>query len=201
MLTLYHSKGARSKRSLWLLNELGLDFELVVLPMNPKELRKPEYLAISPLARVPALVDGDLKLFESGAICQYLCETYDPAGRLWPRPGDPEHVEWLQWVHFAETVAAHASNLVQQNLIIAEPDRSPVVIKLETRRLEKAYGVLDDHLRDRDYLLERGFTAADTSVGVSVHLGRNFVPTDDFANLTAYYERCASRPAFQKALS
>ena len=201
MITLYHSKGARSTRSLWLLTELGLDFELVVLPLNPKELRKPEYLAISPLARVPALVDGSLKLFESGAICQYLCEKYDPDGRLWPLAGQPERVAWLQWVHFAETVAAHASNLVQQHLIIAEPDRSPVVIKLETRRLQKTYGVLDDHLRDREYLLERGFTAADTSVGVSVHLGRNFVPTAEFENLTAYYERCAARPAFQKALS
>ncbi len=200
MITLYHCKGARSTRSLWLLNELGLDFELVEMPLNPRELRKPEYLAISPLGRVPALIDGDTRVFESGAICQYLCEMYDSEGKLGRGPGDAEHVEWLEWLHFAETVAAHASNLVQQNFFIAEPDRSAVAIKLETRRLQKAYEVLDDQVEGREYLLRSGFSAVDTSVGISVHLGRNFVPTDDYSNLTAYYERCAARPAFQKSL-
>ena len=200
MITLYHCKGARSTRSLWLLNELGLDFELVELPFDPRKLRTPEYLAISPLARVPALVDDGVTIFESGAICEYLCETYDKDAKLWRRPGDPERAEWLQWLHFAETVAAHASNLVQQNVIIAEPDRSPIVNKLESRRLEKTYGVLDDHLAEREYLLRSGFSAVDTSVGFSVVLGRNFVPTGEFSNLTAYYERCVARPAFQKSL-
>ncbi len=200
MITLYHCKGARSTRSLWLLNELGLDFELVEMPFDPRKLRTPEYLAISPLARVPALVDDGVTIFESGAICEYLCETYDKDAKLWRRPGDPERAEWLQWLHFAETVAAHASNLVQQNVIIAEPDRSPVVNKLESRRLEKTYGVLDDHLAEREYLLRSGFSAVDTSVGFSVVLGRNFVPTGEFSNLTAYYERCVVRPAFQKSL-
>lgn len=183
-------------RSHWLLNELELAYELVVMPFDPRKLRTPEYLAISPLGRVPALVDGNVTLFESGAICQYLCETYDPDARLWRKPGDPERGEWLQWLHYAETVAVHGASLVQQSVIIAEPDRSPVVIKLETRRLEKSLGVLDDHLRDREYLLRSGFSAVDTGVGYSVHLARGFVPLEPFPAVAAYHARCAARPAF-----
>ncbi len=196
MIKLYHCDGARSFRSLWLLNELELPYELVTMPFDPRKLRVPEYLAISPLGRVPALVDGDVTLFESGAICQYLCETYDREARLWRRPGDPERNEWLQWLHYAETAAVHGASLVQQNVIIAEADRSPVVLKLESRRLEKAFGVLEDHLQDREYLLRSGFSAVDTSVDYSVHLGQNFVSLAPFPALAAYYERCSKRPAF-----
>ena len=81
MRKLYHCAGARSMRSHWLLLELGLEFELVTLGFSMAALRAPEYLAISPLGRVPCLIDGDVTLIESGAICQYLCERYDD-GRL-----------------------------------------------------------------------------------------------------------------------
>ncbi len=94
MLTLYHCNGARSMRSLWLLNEMGIAFELKELPFSMEGLRTPEYLAFSPLGRVPCLVDGDVSVFESGAILLYLAEKFgaflpkDPRGRTealaWP---------------------------------------------------------------------------------------------------------------------
>lgn len=126
MRKLYHCDGARSMRSLWLLHELGLEFELVTLPFSMAGLRTPDYLAVSPLGRVPCLVDGDLTLFESGAIAQYLCETYDD-GRLHRAPGHPERPAWLQWLHYAETVAAHGASLVQQQVFVPPEQRSPVV--------------------------------------------------------------------------
>lgn len=199
MITLYHCDNARSMRSLWLLNELGLDFELVVMPFHVKHLRTPEYLSVHPLGRVPCLVDGDLTLFESGAITQYLCERYDD-GTLGRAPGHPERADWLQWLHYAETVAVHGASMIQQTVIIAEPDQSPVVQKLETRRLEKALEVLDTHLADRDYLLASGFTAPDINVGYSIHLGRNFTDLSAFPNVNAYYDRLTARPAFQASL-
>ena len=85
-----------------------------------------------------------------------------------------EHNEWLQWLHYAETVAVHGASLVQQNIIIAEELRSPVVIKLESRRLEKSLEVLDNHLEERDYLLKSGFSAVDTSVGYSIHMAVSY---------------------------
>ena len=197
--TLYHCPEARSQRSLWLLEELGLEFELVELPFSQKVLRGPEYLAIHPLGRVPCLVDGDLTLFESGAITQYLCETYDD-GTLHRGPGHPERWQWLQWVHYAETMAVHGASMVQQTVIIAPESRSPVVQKLESRRLEKAMGVIDDRLADRDWLLASGFSAADVSVGYSIHLGQQFISIDGLPRVVDYYQRIKARPAFQRSL-
>jgi glutathione S-transferase len=197
-MKLYHCNGARSMRSLWLLNEMGMPFELVELPFSMEGLRTPEYLSISPLGRVPCLVDGDTAVFESGAITQYLCETHDAKG-LGRAPGHPERAEWLIWLHYAETMAVHGASLVQQKVFIAKPDRSPVVQKLESRRLEKSLEVIDRRLADRDYLLKSGFSAVDTNVGYSVHLAKGFVPLDPFPNVVAYYARLSARPAFQKA--
>lgn len=199
MLRLYHCANARSMRSLWLLRELEVDFDLVELPFDVEHLRAPDYLAIHPLGRVPALVDDGVVLFESGAICEYLCERYDD-GRFGRAPGHPERTEWLQWLHYAETIAVHAATMVQQTVVIAEPDRSPVVQKLETRRLEKSLDVLDAHLTDREHVLRSGFSAPDTNVGYSVHLARRFTDLGAFAHVEAYYRRLAARAAFQASL-
>lgn len=198
MITLYHVAGSRSMRSLWLLNELGLEFELQTLEFSMEALRSPAYLAVSPLGRVPALEDGALTLFESGAICQYLCETYD-GGTLHRPPGHAERPEWLQWLHYAETVAVHGASLTQQQVFVAPEKRSEVVIKLETARLKKALGVIDQHLAGRDYLLASGFSAVDTAVGYSAHLARGFTELDAFPALAGWYARLAARPAFAKS--
>ncbi len=186
-------------RSLWLLHELGIDFEVKVYAFG-KELRDPSYLAVHPLGRVPCLEDGKLFLFETGAITEYLCEKF-PNSNLGRMPKSAERAEWLQWLHYAETVGVHGAALTQQHIVIYEDkDRSPLLMKLERRRLEKALEVLDDHLADREYLLKSGFSAVDTNMGYSVHIARFFTPLPNFPNLAAYYERLASRPAFQKSL-
>jgi glutathione S-transferase len=190
-------------RTLWLLNELGLDFELVTMPLDLKILRAPEYLAVHPLGRVPCLVDDGRVVFESGAIAQYLCETYDRDHRLGRPPGHPERAEYLQWIHFAETIAVHGASLVQQRVFIAENERSPAVQKLEAKRLEKAIGVVDRHLATtgRQQMLASGFSAADTSLAYSVTMGRSFIGLDALPHARAYLERMESRPAFQAALA
>ena len=204
MITLYHSPRSRSVRSVWLANELGLDFELVTMPLDLKILRAPEYLSIHPLGRVPCLVDGERTVFESGAIAQYLCETYDADARLGLNrpPGHPERYEWIQWIHFAETMAVHGASLVQQRVFIAEAERSPAVQKLESKRLEKGVGVIDRLLADgRENLLASGFSAADTNVGYSVLMGKSFLGLDAFPNAGAYLARLEARPAFQAAIA
>lgn len=199
MITLYHVPGSRSTRSLWLLNELGIEYEIVEMAFDMKVLRAPKYLAIHPLGRVPCLVDEELTLFESGAIAQYLCEKYDD-GTLGRGPGHRERYEWLQWIHYAETIAVHGASLVQQSVFIREDQRSPVVQKLESRRLEKAVEVLDRHLKDKDHLLESGFSAADVNVCYSVHLGKQFLNFDSLPAITEYYGRLQARPAFQASI-
>ena len=143
-------------RSLWLLNELQAPFELIDMPFDLSVMRSREYLSVHPLGRVPCLVDGAFRLFESGAIAEYLCERF-PAARMGRLGQDPERYEWLQWIHYAETIAVHGASLVQQRFFIAAADRSAVIAKLESRRLEKAVQVLESPLltRDDDTMLEQ----------------------------------------------
>lgn len=186
-------------RSLWLLHEIGLEFELVVHPFGP-ELYEAAYQKIHPLSRVPSFIDGDIKLFESGAICEYLCEQYDP-GLLWRWPGHEERAEWLQWLHYAETIAVHVAALTQQHIVIWEDkDRSPLIMKLEARRLAKAIAVVDAALEGRRYLLSGGFSAVDTGVGYSLYAAQHFVDLARFPNVEAYMKHNSGRAAFRKAL-
>jgi glutathione S-transferase len=186
-------------RSLWLLNELRIPFELIDMPFDLSVMRSADYLSVHPLGRVPCLVDGDFSLFESGAIAEYLCERYPESG-LGRLAGNAERYEWLQWIHYCETIAVHAASLVQQRFFIAPADRSAVVAKLEGRRLEKAVQVLEPRLIDREYLLRSGFSAADIGVGYSLHLADRLIELAKFPNVTRYLERLRARSAFHASL-
>ena len=186
-------------RSLWLLNELQIPFELIDMPFDLSIMRSADYLAVHPLGRVPCIVDGDFRLFESGAIAEYLCERY-PAAGLGRLTEHAERYEWLQWIHYSETVAVHAATLVQQRFFIASADRSAVVIKLEGRRLEKTVEVLETSLGDRHYLLRSGFSAADIGVGYSLHLADRLIALAKFPRVLQYLERLRARPAFQASI-
>ena len=186
-------------RSLWLLHEMQIEFELNEIEFSMAALRTPEYLGISPLGRVPCLTDNDRTIFESGAICQYLCENYDN-GNLYRAPGHSERIQWLQWIHFAETIAVHGASLVQQKVFIAPEKRSEVVQKIESRRLFIALEILEPILAEHDYLLQSGFSAADTGVGYSIHLAQQFIDITPLENVQRYYDRLSNRKAFKLAL-
>ena len=200
MIRLHHCPQARSFRTLWLMKEMGLEFEVVYRSFFSGELRGNDYLALSPAGRVPALeIDGQV-LFESGAITEYLCETRDSP--LWRPPGDDERADWLEWLHFAETIGQHLAALTQQHIVLYEDHmRSPTVMKLEARRLEKTLEVVDRVVSQHDYLLGRGFSAVDTNVGYGVMVARRFVPLDLLPGAMGYLERLEARPAFRAALA
>jgi len=200
MITLYHVPRSRSMRSLWLLNELMVPFRVVEMPFTMKALRSPDYLAISPAGRVPSIDDEGFIVFESGAIAQYLCHRYDPE-RLGRRPEHPEWVEWLEWIHFSETMAVHASYLVQQANFVTPENRSEAVVNLERRRLRKTLEAVDRRLADREYLLTSGFSAADVAVAYSIFMGDLYADeTGGLEHLLPYYERIKQRPAFRASL-
>lgn len=196
-LTLYHVTGSRSVRSLWLLRELGIDYDLHEIEFSLKALRSPEYLKIHPLGRVPCLKHDDMVIFESGAIAQYLCELTDSP--LMPKVGAVERGEWLQWLHYAETMAVHAASLVQQRVFIPKENRSEAVQEVEKRRLGQTLSMLNKHLAGRDYMLKSGFSAVDTSVGYSVQLAKNFIPIDGWEHVCAYRDRVVGRPEAQES--
>ena len=199
MIRLHHAPQTRSMRSLWLLHELGVPFELAERPFD-RSLRDPAYLSVSPAGRVPALeIDGET-LIETGAITELLCERFSPEALGRPA-GHAERAQWLVWVHFAETVSQHAAALTQQHVVLYEDSmRSPVVMKIEAKRLEKCYEALERRLEGREHLLNGGFTAADVSVGQAVYMARHFARLDPFAALSDWYARITARPAFEAAL-
>lgn len=201
MITLHHCPQTRSMRSLWLLHELGVPFEVRTYPFD-KTLRSPAFLEKSPAGRVPALeIDGGC-MFETGAIAEYLCERFPEAG-LGRAPGDPERMAWLSWMHFAETLSVHVAALTQQHVVLYEDAmRSPIIMKLETARLGKCYAALEAQLSSdgRDYLLASGFSAADVSVGQAVYMGRFFLRLDAFPALSDWWDRLSARPAFEASL-
>lgn len=202
MIRLHHCPETRSMRTLWLVHELGLDAEVVVYPFD-KTLRSPEFLALSPAGRVPALeIDGAV-MFETGAITEYLCERFSPDD-LGRTPGHPERMDWLIWVHFAETLSTHVAALTQQHVMLYEDAmRSPVLTRLEAKRLQKCYAALEAHLikgATGQSLLGSGFSAVDVSVGQAVYMGRHFAALDPFPALEHWYRHITGRPAFRAAL-
>ncbi|MGO4915594.1 glutathione S-transferase family protein [Pseudogemmobacter sp. W21_MBD1_M6] len=203
MIVLHHCPQTRSMRSLWLLHELGVKFGVSIHPFD-KTLRDPQYLSLSPAGRVPALeIEGE-RMFETAAITEYLCEIFPERGLGRPA-GDMDRMAWLVWVHFAETVSQHTAALTQQHVMIYPPEaRSPIVTRLEARRLEKCYAAIEARLNTpverRDYLLTSGFSAADISVGQAIYMARHFVKIESFPKLHAWYDRITDRPSFVASL-
>ena len=199
MIKLHHVPWSRSFRVLWLLEELGLRSTIECYSITDGSLRHPDFLAISPAGRVPALeIDGQV-LFESGAIVEYLCETRPEAG-LGRAPGHPERPRYLEFLHFAETQAALIANLNLAQVFLRDPAaRSPLLIKLDTKRLEKTLAPLERRLGAQDWLLASGFSGADVMLGFNLFAVPFFVHLDDFPNLRAYIDRVKARPGWQAA--
>lgn len=198
-IVLHHVPETRSMRSLWLLHELDVPFEVQQYPFD-KSLRADAYLKLSPAGRVPSLeIDGDV-VFETGAIAQVLCERFSPDD-LGRAPDHPERASWLAWVHFAETISQHAAALTQQHIALREDwMRAPMVMKLEAARIGKCFDALDGQLAGQEYVLASGFSAADVSVGQAVYLARLFHKLDGHPRLAAWMDRLTARPAFKASL-
>jgi glutathione S-transferase len=184
-------------RSLWLLHELGVQFDVVTYPFD-KTLRQEPYRSLNPTGRVPTLEFDDVVLTESGAIAEYLCERFPQAG-LGRDPSHAERAQWLNWIHFAETISQHTAALTQQHIALYDDAmRSPIIMQLEAKRLRKTLATVDQSLTGA-YLLSE-FSAADIGVGQAVYMAKHFVHLDDLPALARWYARLEARPAFQKSL-
>lgn len=197
MIRLHHVSGSRSMRVLWLIEELGLDCELQSWSLTDGGLRRPEFVAISPAGRVPALEIDGRAIFESGAIIQYLTERQ---GQLAPKPGDAERADFLEWIGFAETQANIIQALNIHHIFLRPASaRSIPLMKLDTKRLAVTAGALERHLADHDTLLASGFSAADCMLGFNFRALFRFLPEADYPGLAAYRDRMMARPAYRRA--
>src|SRR5437899_10621277 len=149
MITLYHSAQSRSIRPRWLLEEIGTPYETVHLSLQAGDQRKPEYLKINPNGAVPALVDGDVRLFESAAICQYLADRV-PDKRLAPPVGTPARGYYYQWIHFAmSSIEPPLLTIFLHTVMKPEAERIPQLVGPAREQLRAALGVLEHALTGR----------------------------------------------------
>ncbi len=198
MIKLFGVPASRTARSLWMLAELGLDYENIPVHYTG-EAQTPEFLAINPNGRVPVLDDDGTVLFESLAINLYLAEKYGK-GTLWPESVE-DHGRCYQWSLWAMTeVDGTGTDVILNRTTLVEAERDEAKAKAGEALLQRPLNALDDTLAGRDYLLGSEFTVADLNVCSVVYvlgtLGR--MDLSRFQNLEDWIDRCLSRSAHVK---
>lgn len=201
MIKIYHSRRARSARVVWLLEELGVPYELEQVDFKPATLKSPEYLKLHPLGQIPVMQEDGVTIFESGAIVEYLLEKYGQ-GRLAPSPGTPQRAEYLQWFHYGEaSLARYMSDIVRLRFREQVQEGDPTLAKARERFAE-TLAVVDRALAGREFICGPDFSAADIMIAYGIVMARivRELPAE-FANLGAYLERLKPRPAYERAWS
>jgi glutathione S-transferase len=200
MIKIYHSRRARSARVIWLLEELAVPYEIAQVEFTPAVLKGPEHLKLHPLGHVPVIQDGALTMFESGAILEYLLESYGE-GRLAPALKSPERALYLQWFHYGEaSLARYMSDIVRYRF--RETDTPDFVLNRARERFHNAVAAVDRALQNQEYIAGPSFSAADIMIAYGLVMARIIreVPAE-FTNVAAYMERLKQRPAYDKAWS
>jgi glutathione S-transferase len=200
MIKLYYAPKTRSIRIAWLCEELGLSYERIDMVLSEADLRTPRMLARNPFGKVPAIEDGDVTLFESGAIVEYLLDTYGE-GRLRPKLGTPEYYRYLEWVHGSETLACFSSVVLFTATRAPEGCRSETLTKAAGDRARFGLQSVERDLGPGPYICGKNFTAADIMLTWAIHFCDMFglVSKDATPKLAEYFDRMTARETYQKA--
>lgn len=198
-MKLYHSAHSRSARPRWLLEEIGQPYELVRVDLSKQEHKTPAYLKIHPHGAVPALVDGDLTLIESAAICAYLADKF-PAARLAPAVGTAERGRYYQWMFYAmATLEPPVLQVFLHTVQLPEAERSAAVAEQGRTGFAKVADVIARGLDGKPFLLGEQFSAADVMIGSTLAWAQFMGLLNDRPALLEYAKRLSSRPAFLRA--
>jgi glutathione S-transferase len=198
-MKLYHAAQTRSVRPRWLLEEIGAPYTLVRLDMSKGEHKSPEYMKIHPHGAVPALVDGDLTLFESAAICAYLADKF-PEKHLAPAVGTPARGLYYQWMFYTmATLEPPVIEVVLHTVMLPEAERSAAAAEAGRTKFAQVAKVLEQALASRTFILGDQFSAADVMIGSTLGWAQMMGILSGHPVLEAYVGRLATRPAFQRA--
>jgi glutathione S-transferase len=196
---LFGTARSRALRAVWGMEEVGLDYEHVPVGFGA-DSKTPEYLAVNPNGRIPALIDGELQLFESMAINLYLAKRY--GGALYPSTAADEARAWQWSVWAISEIEPLQMNIVVQKLFTPEEKRNPKIVDSATRGLQRPLRVLDAALAGRPWLLGEQFSVADLNVASVMHLMKNIdFGYAEHANVQRWAEACYARPALARALA
>ena len=201
MLTLHFSSNSRAQRVLWLLEELQLEYNLNKIKFHPSELKSDEHRKRHPLGRVPVLEDGEITIYESGAIVEYLIARHSN-GELKPEISDPAFPNYLQWFHYCEGMIMPPMNtIVVHTLILPEERRNEEVLRQATNLLTKALLPVNQLLEKNKYLIDK-FSGVDFMLGHSLYMSNKLkCVSDDMINIKNYLNLIIEREAFQKAIN
>lgn len=198
MIELHHLNASRSRRITWLLEELGLDYQLHQYQRDPAtHLAPPELARIHPLGKAPVLCDDGLVLIESGAIIEYLVRRYGQ-GRLAPQIDTPDYHRYIQFLHYAEGSAMLPLMLKLYTGRLGEA-AAPLQPRIESE-LKNHLGYLDRELDGRDYFVGDALSGADVQLSFVAQMAMRFAGRDSYPNLTAFVDRIEARPAYRKAM-
>lgn len=197
-MKVYFSPQSRAVRTVWLLEEIGLPYELERLELGQKEMRAPEYTRLNPNGRVPTLVDGETIITESTAIAQYLAMRHAPT--LAPGPDAPNFASYLQWLQYAEgMIMPPFNNFVVETILLPPDRRNPELAARAMKVMSRAIGAVEGHMANREYLADE-FTIADTITGHAIVMARRAgVDFHAMPNLATYADALEARPAFKVA--
>jgi glutathione S-transferase len=200
-MKVYHCPHARSLRVVWASEELGLDLEVQPVGFPPRA-QEPAYFEINPTATIPTFVDGEVKLFESVAITEYLAEKAGDTDLVLQR-GEADWPYYREFLLMGEaTLVAPLTQIVRYKVLQPPELRLPRVVEDGADIFIDRLKHVEARLDGRDWLAGGRFTLADISVGYAVHLGELFRLRDRIPSRTAaYLERIKARPAFQRAMA
>jgi len=196
---IYFAPNTRAVRIIWLFEELGLPYELERFKLGDRAMRAPEYLRVHPMGRVPALQDGDVTIFESGAIVQYVLARYG-GGRLVPSETSTDFPAYLQWLHYAEGMIMPPVNTIVVETILLPPERrNEANVARATKLLSQMLQAIEQHLTGREFLAG-SFSGADIMTGHACTVAARLkADISDKPNVAAYIQRINARPALQRA--
>jgi len=211
MLTVHHLNNSRSQRLLWLLEELGLAYEIVRYQRLPDMRAPAELRAIHPLGKSPVIIDNGNTIAESGAIIEYLIETYGQ-GRLIPPPKTPERLRYTYWMHYAEGSAMPP--LLLKLLFTVMPKRAPALLRPVVRKvstqvltalvnpqLKQHMDFWEAELSKSEWFAGEAFTAADIQMSFPLEAAAARAGLEQrHPKAIAFLDRIHARPAYQRAL-
>jgi glutathione S-transferase len=213
MIVVHHLNNSRSQRVLWLLEELGLEYEVKRYQRDPKTMLAPASLkAVHPLGKSPVITDGANTIAESGAIIEYLIERYGN-GRLIPAAGTPEKLRWTYWLHFAE---GSAMPPLLMKLVFDKVESSPmpffvkpiargIASKVKNSfilpNIHSQLAYMEAELENTKWFAGNEFTAADIQMSFPLEAAAMRGGLDErLPKLMAFLQRIHARPAYQRAL-
>jgi glutathione S-transferase len=201
MITLYHCRAARSFRPLWMMEEMGLAYDLKMLPFPPRVFAK-EYLSLNPLGTVPLMIDSETRMTESSGICHYLGTRYGPTPLI-VGIDEPAYGKFLNWMYFSDATLTFPQTLVlRYSRLEPEERRQPQVAADYSKWFLGRLRAVEAATADGDMLAAKRFTAADIVVGYALRLAETIGLAKDFGpNVAAYWQRLQQRDGYKRAVA